>query len=312
MSSNQEIIQKADMALADLATAGKLNPQQTNRFLKNLMDSPTIIPQVRTVFMTGPEMKINKIGFGSRVLRPAVEDTALSAGDRVKPDLGQVVLNTKEFIAELRIPYSVLEDNIEGGRIDGKPTEGAGGIHATIVDLLGQRAARDLEELALQGDTASGDAYLATMNGWLKLCVSNAVAAGGAVFTKDLVKAAVKAMPDRYLRDRNAMKHFVSVDNETELRDQYGERATSLGDSMVQGNLPLRVFGSTVEGAAMIDPASALFTNPKNLIFGIQRDITLEFDKDITRRQFIVVLTTRVALQVEETLAAVKTTGIAL
>lgn len=308
--NNAELIRKADIALSDLATAGKLNPEQTDRFVRTLIDTPTLLKQVRTVTMRGPQMKINKIGFGSRILRPAVSSTPLDAADRVKPDLGQVVLNTSEVIAEIQLPYDVIEDNIERGNIAVGMESGAGGLHQTIVDLIAERAALDLEELGLKGDTASGDDYLALCNGYLKLATANGVAVGGA-FTKDAVKAAVKAMPDRYLRNRNQMVHYVSVDNETELRDQYGTRQTALGDQHVQGALPLYVFGSKVEGVALMPGANGLFTNPENLIFGIQRDIQIEYDKDIRARQFIIVLTARVAYEIEEVNAVAKYTGIA-
>lgn len=309
MSSNQELIRKADMALSDLATAGALNPEQTDRFVRTLIDQPTILRQVRTVSMNTPEMKINKIGFGSRILRPATSATALADSDRVKPDLGQVVLNTKEVIAELHLPYDVLEDNIERGNINVSMESGAGGLHQTIVDLIAERSALDLEEWGLTGDTTSGDTYLAQADGYLKLATANGVAVNAA-FSKDAVKAAVKAMPSKYLRNRARMVHFVSVDNETEMRDQYGTRQTALGDQHVQGNLPLYVFGSKVEGAALMPAANGLFCDPENLIFGIQRDISIEYDKDIRARVFIIVLTARVAFQIEEVNAVVKYTGI--
>lgn len=311
MSTNQELIKKADMALADLATAGKLNPEQTNRFIRNLIDQPTILKQVRTVAMSAPDMKLNKIGFGTRILKPAVSSTALIQADRSKPDLSQVVLTTKEVIAEIRLPYDVIEDNIEKGKVDGSLQEGAGGLHQTLVDLISERAALDLEELAVKGDTASGDAYLALMDGFLKRATANAVAAAGATFSKDMVKAAIKAMPDRFLRNRTAMSHFVSVDNETELRDTFANRQTVVGDSNLQGNLPLYVFGSQVQGAAMMPQANTLFCHPQNLIFGIQRNVQLEYDKDITTRTFIIVLTARVGTQIEEINAVVKTSGLA-
>ena len=82
--TNQEVIQKADLALSDLETAGKLNPEQTDRFIRTLIDQPTLLNAVRTVAMGAPQMKINKIGFGTRILRPAVSATPLSAADRVE------------------------------------------------------------------------------------------------------------------------------------------------------------------------------------------------------------------------------------
>ena len=309
MASNQEIVKKADIALSDLATAGRLSVDQTDRFIRTLIDQPTLLNSVRTVAMGTPEMKINKIGFGSRILRPAVSATPLAAGDRVKPDLGSVTLNTKEVIAEVRIPYDVIEDNIERGNIAVGAETGAGGFHQTIVDMIAERAALDLEELAIRGDTASPDTYLALQNGYLKLATANVVNVAGA-FSKEAVKAALKATPDKYLRNRAAMQHFLSIDNETEMRDVYANRATALGDSQIQGNLPLYVFGSQIKGVPLMPSTGGLFTNPLNLIFGIQRNIQIEYDKDITSRVFIIVLTARVALEIEEVNAVTKYTGI--
>lgn len=306
---NQEIINKADMVLSELATAGKLNPEQENRFIRVLIEQPTLLKSVRTVTMNAPIQNINKIGFGSRVLKAAVENTPLSQGDRSKPTLSQVQMVTSEVMAVVYIPYAVLEDNIEGGNPGVSLQQGAGGMHQTIVDLLAERAALDLEELAITGDTASGDSYLALQNGYLKLLASgsNVLDASSATYSKELVKAAMKAMPPKYLRDSANMKHFVSSNNEIEMRDIYANRIGALGDQNVQGKLPLYVFGSKVEGVPLMPGTSGIYTHPNNLIFGIQRNIMIEYDKDIEARQFKVVLTARVALAIEEKLACVKT-----
>jgi hypothetical protein len=308
MSSNAELVRKADIALSDLVSdGGLLNPEQTDRFIRTLIDSPTVLNSARVVTMNSPTRKINKIGFGSRILRPAVSVTALDPSDRAKPDLSQVVLNTEEVMAEVRIPYEVLEDNIERGNINASSESGgAGGLHSTIVTLIAERAALDLEELVLLGDSISGDPYLALLDGWMKLVTTHVVDAGGATISKTLLKNAVKAMPDKYLRNRGELVHFFSVDNETEMRDTYSDRATGLGDTMLQGLGPLYAWGSQVLGAPMMPAAKGLFVNPLNLIFGIQRRVTIEYDKDIRTREFIIVLTTRVACEIEEEDAVVK------
>jgi hypothetical protein len=313
MSGNAEIIQKADLALSDIASAGKLNTVQTDRFIRVMLDAPTLLGQVRTVAMPGPTMKINKIGFGSRILRSAAADapsgTGLSQGNRSKPDFGKVDLATSEVIAEVRIPYDVMEDNIERGSVNTPLQSGGGGIHSTIVDMIAERCALDLEELSLSGDTASGDSFLAMQNGFLKLANANVVNVGGA-FNKDACKSALKTMPTRYLRDRAALKHFVSVDNETEYRDTLANRQTALGDAQVQGNLPVYAFGSKVESVALMPGAQGLFTDPRNLIFGVQRNIMMEYTKDISGRVFVIVVTARVAFAIEEVNALVKYTGL--
>lgn len=311
MSSNQNLIQKADLALADLAAnGGLLNPEQTDRFIQTLMDSPTILNASRIVAMNAPQKKINKIGFGSRIMRPAVSSTQLADADRVKPDLGQIELVTKEVIAEIHLPYDVLEDNIEGGNINAPAGSQPGGIADTILTLIGQRAALDFEELGVKGDTASGDPYLALTDGFLKRATAHVVNAGAATISKDVFKAAIKAMPDKYLRVRGDLNFFVSVDNETEYRDTIANRVTGLGDAALVSANALAVFGSPVRGASMMPNANAIYTNPSNLIFGIQRRVNIEFDKDIRKRIFIIVLTARLDFQVEEQDAMVKVTNI--
>lgn len=304
---NEELIRKADMVLADLATAGKLNPEQTDQFIRTLIDQPTILASCRTVAMSSPQMKINKIGFGSRILQAATEDVAPTTTS--KPDLGQIQLNTSEVIAQVNISYDVIEDNIEGGNVNVPLQTGAGGLHQTIVDLIAERAALDLEELAINGNTTSSDPYLALSNGFLQLATANVVNINAA-FDKNACKAALKTMPTRYLRNRAALQHFVSVDNETELRDQYASRMTPVGDQNVQGNLPLYVFGSKVTPVALMPGSQGLFTDPMNLIFGVQRNIQIEYTKDITKRAFIIVLTARIAFAIEEANAITKYTGL--
>jgi len=61
---------KADFGLADLATGGLLNPEQTDRFIRTLIDTPTLLNEVRPVPMNSPKMEVNKILFGSRRVRP--------------------------------------------------------------------------------------------------------------------------------------------------------------------------------------------------------------------------------------------------
>lgn len=311
MSANKDLIDKADVALGDLAAnGGLLNPDQTSNFIQILMDSPTIINSARVVTMNGPQKKINKIGFGSRVLRPATSGVWVPDGDRAKPDFGQVTLNTKEVIAEIHIPYDVLEDNIEGGNISAAMGGSAGGLQDTIVRLLGQRAALDLEELCIMGDTNSADTYLALQDGFLKLATAHAASGGGLPITKDIFKAAIKAMPDKYLRVRGDNTFFVSVDNETEYRDTIANRVTGLGDAALVSANSLAVFGSQIVAAPLMPNASGIYTNPNNLIFGIQRKVNIEYDKDIRARTFIIVLTARIDFQIEEVDAIVKLTNI--
>lgn len=317
MSSNSQIIQKADMTLADLASGGLLNPEQSASFIRKLRTAPTLLKQMRTVAMSSPQRKINKIGFGTRIMRPAGSATALGLADRSKPVTEQVQLNTTEVIAEVRLPYDVIEDNIEQGSInaDGGAANGSsvvgGTFKDTIMSMIAERAAIDLEELAILGDTASGDTYLALLDGFLKSATSNVVNVGG-VIDRTMFKNGIKTLPDEYKKNLSQLKQFVSMDNYTEYHDTRTNRETAGGDAINEQATPtLYALGTKVEGAAIMPAANGLMTNPQNMIFGVQRNLSIEVDKIITERVFVIVLTARVDFKLEEEEAVVQYTNIA-
>ena len=78
MSSNNSLLRKADLAIADLQNnGGELSPEQGASFIRKLIKQPTLIRVCRVVEMLAPQRKINKIGFGTRILRAAeYEDAA--------------------------------------------------------------------------------------------------------------------------------------------------------------------------------------------------------------------------------------------
>lgn len=316
MSANETLLQKADWAIGDLtANSGLLNPEQANAFIRKLLIQPTLLAQARRVVMNAPTRKINKIQFASRILKAGytaglsrtLDDTANR--ERSKVTTEQIELNTKEVIAEVRLPYEVIEDNLERGNI-GLSRDGggasSGGIVSTIMDLIAERAALDLEELALLGDTGSADPYLALTDGYLARFTSNVVDAGGANISRTIMKNGSKTMPTQYRRQRSQMRHYLSTEQEIEYRDTLANRETSFGDGQHQSVSTVWAAGTPVEGVGLMPGAQGLMTHPLNLIFGIQRQIHIESDKDIQAREYIIVLTARVDMQVEEELAGVK------
>lgn len=307
--SNAELAKRADMAISDLqANGGMLDAEQANTFIDMVFDQPTILKQVRQERMNSPEKKINRLGFDQRILRAArtaggenddgSNDRYVLKADRAKPKTAQITLNTKEVIAEVRLPYELLEDNIEGQSFE-----------QHVMRLIAERAAIDLEELALWADTGSADAYLALHDGWMKRMISNVVDNANAGVGPALFRDAMLAMPQQYLRNVGNLRHFISVANTIKYRDKVAQRATGYGDTMLTGQAPIFAYGAPVEAAPLLSMSGGnkgFTTFPKNLIFGIQREIQVETDKDIRSREIIIVLTARVALQIDDELATVK------
>jgi len=298
----REVLNKAQLTVADLVTnGGYLTAEQNNRFIRDIQNTPTIVNQMRVVPMNNPTMELNKIGFSERILRAAPASGALSAADRAKPTTGKVELMTKAVRAGVRLPYDVLEDNIERGSLE-----------TTIMQLITERAALDIEELVLLGDTSSDDSYLALLDGILKQANQHIVdyTSAPAAMTKTVFKDMVKAMPNKYLRNRREFRFYISPDAETEYVDSIADRQTLLGDTKINTWTPNSPYGIPMESAALMPNAKGILTHPKNMILGIQRNIMIETDKDIEAQELIIVVSMRLDAKFEEIDAVVKVDGL--
>lgn len=303
--SNQTIAEKADIAVADLtANGGILLPEQSNSFLDLVYNQSTIINGARMVRMGRPQMYIEKLGFASRILRPAPESgVALTAAERAKVTTSKIQLTTKELIAEVNIPYDVLEDNIEKGNLEN-----------TIMQHMAKQVAYDLEEWSVLADTTSSDAFLALEDGFLKRGATShtvSLSSPNNTINKSIFKQAIKALPAKYFRNRSDFRFYLSPGQEAEWRDVIADRQTAMGDATIEGYRPALAYGVPIAPATIMPDSKMLFTHPQNLIFGVQRDIMIETDKDIRSRMYVIVLTMRACVQIEETDAVVVVSGLA-
>lgn len=297
-----------DIALGDLDNGGLLTPEQSDTFIRKIQDQPTILKEARVFPMNSPKADIPKIGFDSMILRPATQTAgsrALGTGDegRAKPTTTKIELSTSEVIAEIRIPYEVLEDNVERG-----------GLENTILDLMAERVSLDLENLIINGDDASspaaGESLLAMTDGVLKKITSNVVDAGGASVNSGIFNDMLKGIEAKYLRNKAAMRIYTPTDVEQDYRLAVSNRGTGLGDAILTGTQALPVFGVPMKGIALMPNSNMILTNPKNIIFGVQRKIRIEQERLISEREIKIVLTARIAIELEEEEATVKVTNL--
>lgn len=315
-------LRRADLVLGDLDTnGGLLQPEQANTFIDFIQEQPTIVGQSRLIRMNSPRRLIDRMGFDKRILQAATNsgstppadgqmddatnDRYLARARRSKVTTTQIEVNTSEMIGEVRIPYEVLEDNIERG-----------GMEAHIMRQMAERFAVDLEEFALLADTAYTDApnpddedFYGLQDGWLKRMTANVVN-HNAIVSPEMFVNGMLAMPQKYLRNLNALKHFVTIQDAIRYRNVVSQRATGYGDSMLTSSAPIYAAGVQVETAPLMPQTVGFFTFPQNLLFGIQRQITVETDKDIRSREIVVVVTCRVGLQIDDVDATVKYTNV--
>jgi len=304
MLTNDSILQKADMALSDLTTGGLLLPAQAQNFIRVLIDEAVMLKMATVTPMRSQKQRMEKIKFGSRILRNGTSGVALSEADRSKPDTGQVELDTKLFKAEVRLNNEVLEDSIE--RQD---------LRQTILTLMAERIAVDMDEVIVKGDTTSPDPFLAQFNGLLASISTHTVDHAAATANRTLWKNMLKAMPSAFLRNKKALRFLTSVDAEIDYRDSLADRATAnVGDRFVEQDAPSMYSGVPVSSVPVFPEnigtgshcTDAVLIDPKNINVGVWRDIAIETDKLVSEGVLLVVATIRFDMKLIEETAAVK------
>jgi hypothetical protein len=301
--SNRTLLEKADLAIADLtAGGGYLVPEQAKKFMRLLIKQSVLMQMATVTPMASPKKQVPKLKFGTRILRAGVEAVPLAPEARSKPDLSFVELDAKLFKAEVHLTDEVLEDNVERGE-----------LRQTILDMMAEAIARDMEEVLIQGSTASADLFLQQMNGLFVQAQSHLVDAAGAALTKNLLRDMLRSMPSEYLRDKRQMAYLVSVDSELGYRDALAERATVAGDKFLETDAPVLYSGVPVRSVPLFpenlgtgNQTNALLCNPKNVYVGIWRQIRLETWRDISAGVLRVVATLRFDAKYADENAVVK------
>lgn len=295
--NNQEILAKINGALKSIMTSdlgqSRLTRTKQERFVRTVSDATRILDQARRIDMTSHTHDIDRVGFAERILRKASEGTA-PEGDS-KPDFSTNTLESKEVIGVAGITDSTLEDNIERD-----------GFENTLLDLIGDRTGIDLEELFLLGDRESDDEFLALTDGWLKKS-ANLITPDvyNAESPEDLFDAMIKAVPKRYLRNRQEWTFWVHWDIEDAYRNLLRERGTGLGDSAQTTAQQLSYKGFKIEDSANMPDGTAFLAPANNLVYGIHRDVSIEPDRIPKARRTDFVTTLRVDAHYEDENASV-------
>ncbi len=289
-TDNRTILEKADLALADLRAGNALKEEAAKRFLKLVVLSSPLLRMVTAPPMSAQKQEFPAIGFGQRLLRPATPGVALTETERTKPDLSSVELDSKGFKAEVLLTDEVLEDNIEGAE-----------LKQTVMQLIAEAVSRDVEELVINGDTASTDPFLATMDGLLKKTQSNVVDAAGVPMNSDVLTDMLRTQPKTYLRDRPRMRFFTAINSELRYRKSLAQRETGVGDRVLETDRPVPYSGVLIQpiplfpddlGAAG-NETQILLCDPKNIYVGFWRKVRIETERSASAGALKIVVTLR-------------------
>lgn len=303
-----------DLAVSNLTSdGGKLQDDQADTFFRKIIDRPGLIGDIRSVPMNSDTMNINKIGLGSMILRVAPtgtppyivdgvgetynNDRNLASADRFSPTFEQVQLTVKEYLAEIHLTDDVMENNLEKDNLEN-----------VIMDLAAKRLANDLEVVLISSDSTNGALapVMQLQNGVLKRVTTNVVDAGNAAINLDVFADLQTAVPTKYMNNLSSMKYYLHHHKELAWRQALAARGTALGDATIQAGGPVPALGVNLQKVAQMPADQILFTDPKNIIMGIQRNMRLETERYPRSRMTAFIFTIKVGFQLEQEDATAK------
>ena len=270
-----------------------LNPEQLGQFLRYASINNTILSQADFKLMKSFKKVLSRVGINGRVLQSGykADGTTNPDLDAADVDFGANELDAKKLKALCQIEDDEKEDNLEQAQFE-----------QTLLSMMGERVGEDLEYWALFGDSSiaySTDKLLSTTDGWIKTSATKiqsaeqkkAVNKGTADFDlgKDTVEAMfdamIYAMPLRFRQQRSNLVFYVPYEVEDAYRNLLKSRGTPLGDTNQTGFGGLSYKGIPItycptldaeDGRAIDDTATSMLTNPKNLAWGVWKNLSIE------------------------------------
>jgi len=303
--NNQQMLDKINSALKSVMTtdlgSSKLATAKQEQFVQTISEATRVLDSARRINMRSHTHDIDRVGFADRILGTAAEGVAGTSDS--KPVFNTNTLESVEVMAIAGITDSTMEDNIERA-----------GFEDTLLDLIADRSGIDLEELFLNGDKTSGDAFLALTDGWLKKS-ANLVDGGAttpafdATDVEAMFDAMVASVPKKFLRNRSEWTFWVHWDIEDAYRNVLKARGTGLGDFAQTTGQQLAYKGFTIQDSANMPEGTAFLAPATNLVYGVYRDIFIEPDRMPKARKTDFVTTLRVDANFEDENASVVGTG---
>lgn len=258
--TNEELVKRALITAAELASAGKLNDAQSNQFIDYVIDVTELRGNVRVVRFRNENMVIDKIGVGQRVSVPKEE--ARDPGIRRGVSTSKVTLTPREIMTPFEISDTFAEHNIEGEAVED-----------TVMRLMATQTANDIEEALINGDKVGParlesdlfeggsatkvvkDSFVALVDGWLRLLDSgNVYDAANANLSSKVFSGIIKAMPVKFRRTRRNLRFLMALDIEQNWREKVSSRVGSLAESALTSAGSIPVYGIPMVAVPLLDP----------------------------------------------------------
>jgi hypothetical protein len=200
MATQEEILSKADEVTTSVVgndSGGLMKPAQSNRFLDFVIDQSVLMQNARVVRMRTPQMEIDKVSVGTRLLAKATE--ASDTGANAAVTFAKVSLSTVKLRLDWAVSTESLEDNIEGASLEDH-----------IAQVMARQTANDMDDLFINGNTSSNNGLLKALDGFVKLAKASGrvVDEAGVNVSRATYDRLLRNMPSKYLQRRNELAFF--------------------------------------------------------------------------------------------------------
>ena len=303
--------------------ASQLQPATANRYLRELVQRTVVVNEARRLPMTSNTRNIDRLTHSGRVM--------VFAGEGESPSLaGAIAFQQRQLIAGTMLAAEdwskeTIEDNLEGENLED-----------TIIDVMSQLHARDLEELCLYANAddstapafpdgeEAGDAWREHLggtphDGWLLLS-DHLIDKQGAQpnLATDIFAELMDAIPTKILDSmpRADWRFYVNSSLERRYREELGERMTALGDRALFENMPVFYQGIPIVPVPMLrletrdmvdgtdgdmtDVTDCLLVYPSNLVVGFQRNVNMDVEYKPRKGMFELTINSRGDANVED------------
>lgn len=296
-------------------TAGMAH-EEADRFIDYVVNESVLLNRVRREPMNTRTKDVDKLGLGSDVFR--LGTPGVDPGDTVSvANPTAVTLTTQEIVSIVSIGDDTLEDNIEGDA-----------FVQHLLRMIADAGANELEYAIFFGDTAgSAGAHIRTR--WDGVD-KQARAAGAHIVDAtgdsdryfpdaNAAKATklIKALPTKYRRNPDRMAMIMHPDLKLDVSDKLASLDSAQAYANIVGagemrlkNMPIvemplmrrDVLFSFDPGGGSVDYQNGTmvyYLDPRNVIWGVQRDIRIEPMRQPRKRATDFVITMRADVKIE-------------
>src|SRR5690606_20946169 len=279
-------LERAITSGTTLASYGKLNPEQEAQFRDFLISKTVALSRLQTLNMSAPTRYLDELLTAARKLRAAAEAQAPTAADAFTT--ARRTLTTVETIWAEDVSLMFIEDNIERG-----------GIDAHIARNLATAVGNDHNDLFWNGDEGDSDDFLGINDGIIDIAKADGSVVDFDATSITTVEAVLSGAYRVFAYDyasRPDLNPTVFVPYKTALTyaEEFANHSTAFGEQVTLNGLPaLRYFGVPVVAEPHLTGDEAVLTPAQNLIWGVQRGITMESQWNQRKRVIEYTITAR-------------------